>query len=347
MKLKSYIAAFLSVALMGTAYAGNPQRAGSAGAGELLINPFARSAGWGSVNVAGATGMDATFLNIAGIAATDLNTQVTFNNTQWLVGAGINMNGSTLIQRVSDVGVLSMGLSAFDYGQWEVTTEDQPEGTGATISPQSLIINMGYAQKFTENIYGGVNVKLYSSSISNLNTNGVCFDAGVQYRTGEEDRFKFGITLKNVGPSITYQGDGLGITLPVPTYGVAYSQTFESRSAKFELPTQLSIGGSYDWFVANGKVTGALNFSSNSFEKDTYHAGVQYSLKDLFQVRVGYKAFDNRADDLGTSAISGICGGFSFNVPTSDEGSFAIDYSYRGTTSAFGGIHSIGVRINL
>ena len=52
MKLKSYIAAFLSVALMGTAYAGNPQRAGSAGAGELLINPFARSAGWGSVNVA-------------------------------------------------------------------------------------------------------------------------------------------------------------------------------------------------------------------------------------------------------------------------------------------------------
>ena len=43
MKLKSYIAAFLSVALMGTAYAGNPQRAGSAGAGELLINPFARA----------------------------------------------------------------------------------------------------------------------------------------------------------------------------------------------------------------------------------------------------------------------------------------------------------------
>ena len=42
MKLKSYIAAFLSVALMGTANAGNPQRAGSAGAGELLINPFAR-----------------------------------------------------------------------------------------------------------------------------------------------------------------------------------------------------------------------------------------------------------------------------------------------------------------
>jgi len=109
----------------------------------------------------------------------------------------------------------------------------------------------------------------------------------------------------------------------------------------------LSIGGSYDWLLENGKVTGALNFTSNAFEKDTYHAGVQYSLKDLFQVRVGYVARDNRADGIGTSAISGICGGFSFNVPTSDDGSFAIDYAYRGTTSAFSGIHTIGTRINL
>ena len=78
--------------------------------------------------------MDASFVNIAGIAAMEGNTQVTFNNTQWLVGAGIQMNGATL--DVSDVGVLNMGISAFDYGEWEVTTTDQPEGTGATISPQ-------------------------------------------------------------------------------------------------------------------------------------------------------------------------------------------------------------------
>lgn len=347
MKLKVYFTALLAAATVSTAFAGNPQRAGSAGASELLINPFARSAGWGSVNIAGATGMDATFLNIAGIAATNASTQVTFNNTQWLVGAGIQVNSATLVQRVSDVGVLSMGLNAFDYGEWEVTTEDQPEGTGATISPQSLVINIGYAQKFTDNIYGGANVKLYSSSISNLNTNGVCFDAGVQYRTGEDDRYKFGITLKNVGPGISYQGDGFGVVLNVPTYGVPYTQTFESRSARFELPTQLSIGGSYDWILPKGKVTGALNFSSNAFEKDTYHAGVQYSLKELFQVRVGYVAADNRADGISTSAINGLCGGFSFNVPNEDGGGFAIDYGFRGTTGAFGGIHTIGARIDM
>ena len=64
MKMKKYIIAFCSLALIGTVQAGNPQRAGSAGASELLINPFARSAGWGGVNVAGVSGVDASFMNI-------------------------------------------------------------------------------------------------------------------------------------------------------------------------------------------------------------------------------------------------------------------------------------------
>ena len=38
-----------------TTFAGNEQRAGQAGASELLINPFARTSGWAGANVAGVT----------------------------------------------------------------------------------------------------------------------------------------------------------------------------------------------------------------------------------------------------------------------------------------------------
>ena len=41
MNMKKYIIAFCALTLVGTVQAGNPQRAGSAGASELLINPFA------------------------------------------------------------------------------------------------------------------------------------------------------------------------------------------------------------------------------------------------------------------------------------------------------------------
>ena len=39
-------------------WAGNDKRRGTAGATELLINPWARSTGWGSAGVANVRGLD-------------------------------------------------------------------------------------------------------------------------------------------------------------------------------------------------------------------------------------------------------------------------------------------------
>ncbi|HCQ17503.1 MAG TPA: hypothetical protein DIU20_14640, partial [Cryomorphaceae bacterium] len=93
MKKSARRALVLSAALLvaGQIQAGNPQRSGSAGASELLINPWARNTGWGGVNIAGVEGVEASFLNIAGTAQTK-RTDVAFTSTQWLVGGGINIS---------------------------------------------------------------------------------------------------------------------------------------------------------------------------------------------------------------------------------------------------------------
>lgn len=350
--MKTFFRTVYSLALIAgigtSAFAGNPQRVGSAGASELLINPFARSSSWADVNVAGVQGVESMYLNVAGLAHAK-QTEVIFSHTQWLVGAGIAINNFGFAQRVSPGGVLGISVTAFDYGEWEITTESQPEGTGGTISPSTLIMGLSYAQKFTNSIYGGVNIKLYNNSITNLNTSGVCFDAGVQYITGADDEWKFGITLRNVGPSIKYGGDGFGIILPVPTFGVTYSQAWESRTASFELPVQLMLGGSYDMFIGeHSRLTPALAFTSNSFEKDNYHVGLEYGFKTFFMVRAGYKLYDNRSDEQVTTALTGFTGGFTFDIPLDKEkgSSFGIDYSFR-ATNPFSGIHTIGVRLDL
>lgn len=350
--MKRLLNTILSIAVVtGTAssvYAGNPQRSGSAGAAELLINPFVRSSGWADANVAATRGLESTYMNVAGLAHTE-KTEIIFSNTQWLVGSGIAINNFGLAQRVGPGGVLGLTITSFDYGEWEITTEQQPDGTGGTISPSTLIMGVAYSQKFTESIFGGVNIKMYNNSITNLNTSGVCFDAGVQYITGQDDEWKFGITLRNVGPGIKYAGDGFGINLPVPTFGTTYTQAFEGRSAQFELPVQLLLGGSYDFmFDESNRVTVAANFTSNSFEKDVYQLGLEYGFKTYFMVRAGYKLYDNRSDNTTTTALTGFTGGVSFDIPLSkDKGSsFGIDYSYR-TTNPFSGIHNVGVRIDL
>mgnify|MGYP007131733762 CR=1 FL=1 len=73
--MKNRIQKLLIITLIGllispVIFAGNEQRAGSSGASELLINPWARSSGWGSANVGSVRGLEGLYQNIAGTAFT-------------------------------------------------------------------------------------------------------------------------------------------------------------------------------------------------------------------------------------------------------------------------------------
>jgi hypothetical protein len=96
MKSIKYIA--LTLTLTGSilitsnhALAGNPERAGQAGASQLLINPYARSAGWAGANSSRTRGLESQYTNVAGLAFTR-KTEIMFMRSAWLVGTGININ---------------------------------------------------------------------------------------------------------------------------------------------------------------------------------------------------------------------------------------------------------------
>ena len=110
---KYLIPLFVAVLLMtpmDDSYAGNKDRSGQAGAGELLINPWARSAGWGSVTTANVKGLESMFTNVAGMAFTR-RTELIFSHTTWLKGSGCTIANFGLSQRLGESGVL--GLSVF------------------------------------------------------------------------------------------------------------------------------------------------------------------------------------------------------------------------------------------
>ena len=58
---------------------------------------------------------------------------------------------------------------------------------------------------------GGATIKMISEQISNVGATGLALDAGIQYVTGSKDNLKFGISLKNVGPRMSFSGDGLSL----------------------------------------------------------------------------------------------------------------------------------------
>ena len=126
--------------------AGNKDRSGQAGAGELLINPWARSSGWGGVNVANSRGLEAVFTNIAGTAFTH-GTEIIFSNTTYLKGADVNIMAFGLAQRVGETGALTISIMSMNFGDIEVTNINNPDpsdGSIGTFSPTLMNINIGF-----------------------------------------------------------------------------------------------------------------------------------------------------------------------------------------------------------
>jgi hypothetical protein len=338
--------ALVNLIFVSNVSAGNQDRVGQAGASSLLINPWARSTGMGMANTANATGVEAMNLNVAGTAFTR-KTEILFSHSIHLSGSGININSFGLTQKAGDAGVIGLSVMSMNFGDIMRTTVDQPEGGLGTFSPNYLTIAASYAKEFSNSIYGGMALRIVSESINNVGAQGVAIDAGVRYVTGENDKIKFGIALRNVGPKMSYKGSGLNIRGVVRSTDA--NLTFNQQSEPFELPSLLNIGGSYDLDLAlDHKLTIAGNFTSNSFTKDQFMLGTEYDFKKIFQLRAGYVyesgLFNN---EQRQTVYTGPAAGFSVQIPLGKGGAnLNLDYSYR-TTNPFAGTHCLGMRINL
>ena len=173
-KINNWLKTIALIALIllpfNTILASNPQRAGSAGASELLINPWARSSGWAGANVACVRGLEGMFNNVAGLAFTS-KTELIFSRTNWLMyndnEAVSYVNSFGFSQKVGESGVLALGIMSMDFGDIEITTEDLPNGGIGTFSPKFMNIGLSYAKTFSNSIYGGFTIKMISEQISN------------------------------------------------------------------------------------------------------------------------------------------------------------------------------------
>lgn len=338
------------------AFAGNEDRSGQAGAAELLINPWAASSGWGNAGMSFVHGVEAMYGNVAGIAGIN-KFELNFTHTDWLSGTDIKMSAFGLLARVGESSVLGLSMTSFNVGEIQVTTTNNPDpGTLGTYEPKLMNINLAFAKSFSNSISGGFNLKIISESIKDMSGTGVAIDAGIQYVTGPFDNVHFGITLKNIGPTMSFNGDGISFKSFLQ-HGVDEQFTINQRTGAFELPTQLSIAAAYDFhFAETSRLTVAGNFCSNSFTKDQFIGGLEYGWKEILLLRVGctYEkglwagSSDAIYDENDCMNLNrGLSAGCSVQVPLSkkeDGIKLAIDYSFR-QTYTFNGTHSIGARI--
>ena len=348
---KFYAIVVLCCFLVGSLTAGNPDRQGEAGAAQLLMNPWAPSAGLHTLNTSFITGVEAMRLNPAGLSRIS-GTQVMAGYANYLSGADISMQSIGVASRLKGNGALGLSLHSLDFGDVAITTTNQPEGVGANLTLSFINVGLSYSYTFEESVSVGVTLRGVSEGTSDVTAFGFAFDAGVQYVTGDKDEFKFGVSLRNVGSRMRYSGPGLATEGQSPDGRDQFPLTFNQRAEGFEMPSVLNIGASYDLLIGSSgtpdhRVTVLGNFTANSFSRDQLGAGVEYAFKEQFIGRVAYRN-DFERDELTEAPLyNGLSAGASLRVPFSKADPskhISFDYAYR-STRIYSGTHNIGISL--
>jgi hypothetical protein len=339
----------IMILIFGSVQAGNPDRQGQAGASELLMNPWGRSAGLHSMSTSSAMGVEAMRINIAGLSRIR-NIEIGVGHSRLFSGSGMNLISGALGFKMGKSGALGFEFVSLDFGQIPVTTVNQPGGTGGFFSPSFVQLAAGYSYTYANKISVGILARLVNEGIQDVTATGIAIDAGVQYVSGPKDNFKLGISLRNVGSPMEFGGEGLSVKNPNtdPAGGVIYELTYDARAASFELPSMLNMGVSYDFYFGDKNFLRSLvNFTSNAFSRDQIGAGLEFSFQDLVTFRAAYK------HDIGNTSLetrniySGFSAGASFETPLTKGGpnNLGIDYAYR-TTNPFKGTHNFTLRFS-
>lgn len=336
--LQKLLGLFLILVLVNSVvFAGPRSKYGLSAAPELLIPVGSIGTSLSGSDLANVSGVEALYWNPSGLAnLSGKSGEALFSHQKYI--ADINVNYFAGAYSLGSLGTVGLSVKALGFGDIEITTVDNPDGTGQTYSPTYITAGLSYARAMTDRIMFGATFKVITEQITNESATGLAVDLGLQYLVGNTG-LKFGVALKNLGPSMRFDGTDLEqYYQPVGTPSGSQNQPRRVTLNDFELPTSLSMAISYDLLAGkNNTFTFNGTFQNNSYSPDDYAVGLEYNFKKIVYLRAAYnldqefwvKPIGIKSTDrlFGPSAGIGLRYAFgSFNV--------SFDYAYRYVTQS-------------
>ena len=142
MKIKLLIIIMaLSVSLFGQA------KTGSTAAPFLNIGIAPRAIAMGGAFIATADDVSSLYWNPAGAARMNKSGAL-FSHSKWF--ADIDYNWAGAVINMGDAGVFGLSVTNLDYGDMELTTLSEYEGTGGTFTANDMSIAITYSKNLTD-----------------------------------------------------------------------------------------------------------------------------------------------------------------------------------------------------
>jgi len=147
-----------------------------------------------------------------------------------------------------NIGTFSVNAAYLMTDDMEVTTIDQPNGTGEMFGISNYALGLSFARNLTENLSVGVTAKIVHEKYFEYGYTGVAFDIGTLYRTDFRG-LKIGMSILHFGPEVKFDGEYFDYS--DPELAVGTTKDFEDYS----LPITFRVGASMDvWESDENKV---------------------------------------------------------------------------------------------
>ena len=161
----------------------------------------------GEASVALSDDIYSMYWNPAGLSAIE-NNEMAFTYVNYLLD--VNLNYVAFARRFEDVGVFGVSATVLSMNEQEITTFDEPNGTGETYDASSYAVQVSYARDLTANFSIGGSVKLIGEKIYRETATGFAFDFGTMLYTGFRS-LRLGMNISNMGPEMSFDGPDLTV----------------------------------------------------------------------------------------------------------------------------------------
>lgn len=180
-------------------------KVGAAGGQFLKIGVGGRGNGMAGAFSSVVNDLTAIYWNPAGVADVK-GIGATAAYTSWF--AGFNQAFAAFDMPLGTNFTLAAHVMRFGSGDIEITTFEEPDGTGLFYNVADMSGGVTLAGYLTDKFSFGVTAKYVYHSFTNLSASGFAFDIGTMYETGIQG-IRLGFTILNLGTSQSYSGQDL------------------------------------------------------------------------------------------------------------------------------------------
>jgi len=304
MKRISTIILLLSAGL--AVFAGAQNKVGTTAANFLNIPVGGKAAGMGGAYTSLADDPTALFWNPGAISRggrSDVYTSI----TNYFVDARHTWFGAQYMLTASDA--LGLSLNSLNYGDWEeVTTVENPEGTGEYWQASDMALTLSYARNMTDRFSIGASFKYIHQQIYNERASTVAVDLGLLFIT-RFNGLQIGTSIRNFGGSMQMRGRDLLTQVDLDPDSEGNNENIVSylKTEEWAIPLTYVIGASMPVIDNDAaKLVLAADVMRPTNDAQSLNIGADLRIADMLSLRAGYQSLFKKEHENGLTVGVGL-----------------------------------------